>query len=1473
MELLLVVSRTGRPPVDLRVDIDAAAPAAELIDALKDTVGATGPVDAYVARTASRLDPARTVSDARLVHGDRLELVPAGRPPQESVRDATAALPAFELTVVGGPSAGARYPLRAGSAYIVGRDDTADIVVGDPQTSRRHVHLGVGSHAVVATDAGSANGTFLDGRRLSAPTEVQPGQVLELGTTQLSIVAVAGAAHGHANVTWVDGRESYSRSPRVARTTTSPVVTVPTAPVQPPRRKIPMATALVPVVMGAVMAYFMGPMMLLFALMGPVVMAASSWEDRRSGRKEYAARRAAYVAEMDQLERTVDATHRALLAERRSAAPSVAELVEWVRSRDPRLWERRYDEADFLTVRIAAADLPSRLSVTTNVSDTTKGLTAPETADQERAKALAASHALDPAVPVDVGLTTTGVLGIAGSARVRTALVSWLVVQAAILHSPRDLAIVGLLPATESSPQSEWAWLRWLPHTETLLVGVPGARTVASEAEDVRALFQVVDDLVTTRRLRAERGVGDERPYPWVLVVVPGPTAVPQPALSRLLADGPRFGVSCIVADTVAERLPGECRAIVRVDDRGDAGSVTLTASGDQISNLVIDGLSPDLAREVARRLAPLSDATAATATGEVPRRVLLLDLLEMPEPEARQIQRRWATYAGTGTLGAPIGTGSAGPVSIDLRRDGPHGLAAGTTGSGKSELLQSLIGSLAATYPASTLTFVLVDYKGGAAFADCVQLPHTVGFFTDLDAHLAKRALISLNAELRRRERILRENGCKDLPELEQRRPDVGLANLFIVFDEFAFLKKEVPEFVAGVVDIAQRGRSLGVHLMLATQRPSGVVDENIRANTNLRIALRMADEQDSNDVLDRPDAARLPKSLPGRAFVRVGHSDVTLVQSAYANARSQQGGSTRQPTTVEPFLVASGLRDATRGGGHRDVQDDRPTDLQRLVAAIREAHTVSGVADQPKPWLDPLPPLIDLTALLALPAPSDASTTAIPIGHVDLPERQAQDVCWYDPGVTGHLLVYGTSGTGKTQLLRSIAAALSARCGPDDVHLYGLDATGHGLGPLTALPIVGGVVSIDEPERIDRLFGLLEQIVAERAALLATANAGSLAEYRAGGGALPYVVVLLDGLGAFRQTYMNIDRGELLERFERLVGQGRATGLAFVITADRRSAVPTTLSSGISERIVLRMADGDEYASLGLPTALASSTLPPGRGFLNGVEVHVAVLGEDASGAGQAKRLAELGTASAARLQGATPCRPQGVYPLPDRIDRTTVAFGAVQRASVPLGVSGDTYSPVALDLDESPVFGVFGTDRCGRSMTLLTLARGLVESTPGLEAYLVAPRRTPLLAAPWWREVGSGADAADDLARRLEDRLRDHESNPCPWLVVVDDGEELADTPGGNALATLLRRARDVDLTVLAAVQTHTAHRAFGGWITGLRKVRNGIILNPNVDTDGDLYGVRLPKKASRRFPPGRGYLVSRGPVDYVQVVWPD
>ncbi|MCB2178093.1 MAG: FHA domain-containing protein [Actinomycetales bacterium] len=1459
MELLLVVTGPSRTPREVRVEVDPASPAAELLAALRDATGGVGEVDGWVSPTGARIDPARPVAELGLAHGDTVELTVPGTAPTGTSSDATRTPAAFELCVAAGPGAGRREPLVAGRGYLVGRDASADIVLDDERISRRHLHLGVGSKSVVATDAGSSNGSFLDGSRLDEPTPVLAGQVVEIGSTQLTIEPARGTAT--ASVRRADGRDAFSRPPRVARPDIPRRIQVPAPPQKPPRRRIPLSAALVPVLVGGVLAYFLGPVMLLFALMGPLVLVASTWEDRRSGRRDYATRRAAYETALAQLSDQVDGTYRDLLAARRADAPNLAELAGWVHSRSPRLWKRRPDDTDFLTVRIGTADLPSRLVVDVAVAAADPDAT-PDPADLERAEELARTHATDPAVPVDVGLPTVGVLGVAGDPTARDALLRWIAFQAAALHSPKDLAIVGLLP--DDGPS--WSWLRWLPHTETLLQGLPGGRSVACQEDDVRALFQVVDDLVVQRRLRAERGVGDQTAHPVVLVVVPGPIPVPRPALSRLMADGPRHGVLVVVGAGGVEQLPGECRAVV--DAAGPDGSVTLTATGDTVPGVRLDALGSDQATDLGRRMAPLRDASASSASGEVPRRVLLLDLLGLPEPDPDAIRRRWSDHAGTGDLGAPLGEGAAGPVVVDLRRDGPHGLTAGTTGSGKSELLQAWIGALAATHPASALTFVLIDYKGGAAFKDCVDLPHTVGFFTDLDAHLASRALVSLNAELRRREEILREHSCKDLPELEQRFPAAAPASLFLVFDEFAFLKKEVPQFVSGVIDIAQRGRSLGVHLMLATQRPAGVVDDSIRANTNLRIALRMADEQDSSDVLDRPDAARIPKGLPGRGYVRLGHTDVTLVQSAYASARSQQRGATRQPTTVTPFEVRSGLR--ATSSGVREVHDERPTDLQRLVTAIRAAHVAAGVPDQPRPWLDPLPDRVDLADLLDAAAPAGLTAAAAPLGLVDRPERQARDIHWYDPEVHGHVLVFGTGGAGKTQLLRTVAASLAARLDPADIQLYGLDFAGRGLAPLVALPQVGGVVAAEESERVDRLFDMLDALVARRTRRLSEAAASNLAELRAGGGRLPYVVVLLDGFAAFRQTYLNVDRGELVERFDRLVARGRAVGVTFVVTADRPNAVPSTLSSAVSERVVLRMAEGNDYASLGLPSALADTTLPPGRGFAQGSEVQIAMLGDDASGAGQALALERLGATVRSRPGGADAVRPPAVEVLGDDIRTSDLPVAAPTLSAVPIGISGISHGPVGVDMGEDPVFAVLGPALSGRTTTLETLTAGLVAARPELECYLLAPRRTPLAERPWWHEVARGTEASDDLARRLADQARERRTTPGrPWLVVVDDGDELVDSPNATALSTLIRTGRDLDLVVLAALGTHTAHRAFGGWATDLRKGKHGIVLTPDVDTDGDLFGLRFPRRASRRFPAGRGLLVDRGIVDYVQV----
>ena len=339
----------------------------------------------------------------------------------------------------------------------------------------------------------------------------------------------------------------------------------------------------------------------------------------------------------------------------------------------------------------------------------------------------------------------------------------------------------------------------------------------------------------------------------------------------------------CLDAD---ERLlPAECQAVVVAEP---GGLRVQQAMADVIRQVRPDAALPGWCLPLARSIAPVRDVSDGDEASMLPDSARLLDVLDIEPPAAAVIAARWRG-CGRSTF-AIVGESYDGPFGIDLRKDGPHALIAGTTGSGKSELLQTIVASLAIANRPDEMTFVLVDYKGGSAFADCVQLPHTVGMVTDLDPHQVERALASLSAELTRREHTLAAAGAKDIEDyqlLVDKRQARPLPRLVIVIDEFASMVRDLPDFVTGLVNIAQRGRSLGIHLILATQRPSGVVSADIRANTNLRIALRVTDAAESADVIGAPDAASISKTTPGRAYVRLGHGSLVPFQTGRVGGR----------------------------------------------------------------------------------------------------------------------------------------------------------------------------------------------------------------------------------------------------------------------------------------------------------------------------------------------------------------------------------------------------------------------------------------------------------------------------------------------------------------------------------------------------------------------------------------------------------
>jgi S-DNA-T family DNA segregation ATPase FtsK/SpoIIIE len=1418
----------GDEAVDVAVEAQLDATGATVIVAVTSAVHASTDAVVECARTRRAIEPLTSIESAGLMRGDRL--IVGGR--IESQASKTGA--AWDLVVLGGPAAGTRFPLVNGEQTL-GRDGT--LAIDDPSLSGVHVALTVRNGGVVVRDAGSRNGTAIEGIALAPDEEraVAEGAVIRAGRTTFTIEKPAAAAA--PDVPLADGSIPFNRPPRVVPPFTPArfALEPPPGPAQRPR--IPLAACLMPVLIGVVLYFVLHNVaMLAFVAFSPLMAVGTFVEDRRNGKGHFKRESARFRERLAKLRTDLDSARATEAIARRASAPPLADLIERAETRSERLWERRPADEDFLALRLGSASLPSTITV-----DFPDGGVEAMRAEADE---LLAWYGVVPEVPVVGRLKELGVLGLAGPRERVDALGRALVVQMAALHSASDMTIMAAL---SEDAVAGWDWVKWLPHFQS--------DDECTAAVGTEAANELIDELLRTERERSDRtrqAVGDVEQLTTIVLLADERVLENRAVLGPLLRRGRESRIYVVWLGADRRALPGECEGVVELDSQNSRLTFTRTTSADVVTDVTADGVEPRLARRVAVALAPFVDVSASAAATRIPPRIALLDLLDVDELDPEWVTRRWERSSG---LGAEIGATGDGALTIDFRREGPHGLVAGTTGAGKSELLQTLVASLALAHPPSRLTFLLVDYKGGAAFKDCDRLPHAVGMVTDLDEHLTQRALVSLEAELRRREAILRDAGARDLQELEQRSPDRAPPSLLIVIDEFATLAKDVPEFVQGVVDVAQRGRSLGVHLLLATQSPSGVVTKDIRANTNLKIALRVSGPGESQDVLEVADAAAIPRSRPGRAIARTGHGELTMFQSAFVGGvtasqqmdvavrRFELAGSNEQPTVIAEAASAT-----------------PETDLDRIVEVCREAVGLLDLASPRKPWLDALPASLPLRTLEQPADPAEAA-----VGLIDDPEHQSQYPFILDLAETGSVLVYGAGGSGKSSLLRSLATSLARRSRVSNFHVYGLDFAGHGLRPLEALPHCGAVIAGGDIERVERLFTVLRRRIDSRKEALAEHRVFSIEELaQVSGQDVPRTLVLLDGYSNFLATFERVTMASPIDALPRLMSDGRAVGVHFVLTADRRGAFSSTIASAAPEKIIFRMAAEDDYLTLGLDLRrVRGAKLPPGRAFTStGLEAHAATVSDDPAPEAQTAAIEALGASLADADVGH---RAPAIGQLP-----TVVGLGEMPVPDRPLtaalGIADQSLEPLVLDLAERH-FLVVGPRRSGRSTALATIALGLRQGSSNAEFFLAAPRRSPLTNLPLWMSKANGPDACAELIRELDAALSASVENGVPRFLVIDDGEELLDSPASATLEGLIRRGRDRHLYVLAALE-RTAARAFSGWPRELRKDEMGLLLRPD-DDDGLLLGAALPRRRNMEFPAGRGYFVAAGTVELVQV----
>ena len=1430
MRVQVSVGRQGGAPLDVVLDVDDDLPVATVATALGRAAGV--PAQGLFVR-GELLESDLPVGESALVDGVLVQLTEADAVTAPSLPPSRG----WQLHVVGGSGSGLVAELPIG-AHSLGRGGPFGFT--DRTMSRDHAVLTVTADGAFLTDRGSANGTLLEGELVTEPdTPVAFGRVFRLGDTAMVIVPATSsdAAIEPAG----PGTRAFVRAPRLLPSGRPVKIQLPDEPSAREARRIPMIMVLAPLAIGVVLAVVLrSPLYLMFAIASPLMMIGNAVSDRRQTARENREARKSYEHEFAAAQERIS---RALAAEterRRNlhADPAAALLTAVLPGK--RLWERRRGDPDALSLRLGTADLPAEVEVT--------GRHGGETPDEPRTV-----HA----VPATVPLREAGVLGLAGPADQLTGLLRWVVLQLAIHHPPRDLALTLLAPRA----RADWNWLRWLPHARPA-DGDGAVAFVGNDPETVAARVAELVALVKGRRAAAGSGRAQAEAFPAHVVVVHGFRALrATPGLAQVLQDGPAVGVYAVCGDEEERFLPEAATATAVFDPEDDTALLVRRSGHDPVPAVLAEPVSAELAEAAARALAPLRDVSVEDDDAVLPDSVRLLDLLGLEPPSVDGVRARWQLDGRSTRM--VVGAGLHGPFTLDLRTDGPHGLVAGTTGAGKSELLQSTIASLAVANRPDALNFVLVDYKGGSAFKDCAFLPHTVGMVTDLDAHLVERALTSLGAELTYREHRLAGAGVKDIDDYlelqkrEQARPP--LPRLLIVIDEFASMARELPDFVTGLVNIAQRGRSLGIHLLLATQRPSGVVSPEIRANTNLRISLRVTDSTDSTDVLEAPDAARIPKSAPGRGYARLGHGGLVPFQAGRIGGRRPG----QRAADAEPFVVPVSWHQVGYAAPRKPATQSSAvevTDLSVLVEAVRAAAATEGVVAQRSPWLDALP-----QRLLVGDLDAPAGDTAVPFGLQDLPAHQQRRVATFDPAADGHLLVIGAQQSGRSQLLRTLAGAVGVHCSTGDVHLYGLDCGNGALLPLQDLPHCGAVVTRTQTERAVRLLDRLAREVERRQQVLADGGFADITEQRRNNrpeDRLPHVVLLLDRWEGFLPTLGEVDGGRLTDVLLSVVREGASVGISAVITGDR-SLGTSRLASLTDNKLVLRLADRGDYSLIGLSARSVPSLVPPGRGFFvdGTVETQVAMLSDDESGQGQGAAIAEI--AKAAHVRDALvpkTSRPFRIDVLPSRLSfdqawEMRPSDAGPQFALV--GVGGDELTGVGPDLTgaRGPAFVVAGPARSGKSTLLAVMAESLLRQ--GTTVVVGAPRPSPLRTLAGRPGVLAVVEDASTSAERWRELLTAAPGRPL--VVLLDDGDLLRDCPASEVFRDVVKGMAGPGRALVLAGNADSICTGLSGWQVEAKKSRQGVLLSPQGSTDGDLIGARIARSAvGQPVHPGRALM---------------
>ncbi|MEU7331877.1 type VII secretion protein EccCa [Streptomyces parvus] len=1262
----------------------------------------------------------------------------------------------------------------------------------------------------------------------------------------------------------------------------------------------------------------LGAIILVVTVIGSVALLFSQ---RGKAQRTRRTQREAYLAYVEDLREELSGEER----ERRERAdvlnPPPYALYDIVR--DPaRLWERRRVDDDFLKVRVGTGEMPVRDLQIAEPGSTV--LTPPDLFMLNEASALVNRFRNGTELPLTVPLDRIGNVSVIGPREDCLRVARALLVQTAALHAPDDVAVALAAPGDR---MADWEWAKWLPHlldTEQF-DGPVAARRIAPSAPQLAR--QIGAELRRRASYAAEvrRGLAGRDALSMnsrLLVVTDGhgedAVDLPRPDDAVGLRE---MGVTVLHLLEQRVQEPGHVSVRITVDG-ADVTIEDLRTPEAVEAHGTVDEAGIPFTEGLARMLAPLRLSAESLGDAPLSGPVEFAAMLGIDDVARLDLDRLWAPRGERAFLRVPIGiSDSHEPVLLDLKESselgmGPHGLCVGATGSGKSELLRTLVLALVATHPPEDLALVLVDYKGGATFAPFAELPHVAGVITNLEnqAGLVERVHSSLAGEVKRRQQALKDAGnvadIGDYAALRaEKRPDLDpLPHLFVVIDEFGELLTAKPDFIDLFLSIGRIGRSIGVHLLLSSQRIEGGKLKGLDTYLSYRLGLRTFSADESRTVLETTDAFHLPP-LPGFGYLKVDTSHYARFKAGYVSGAyrgpvrrhdDEETGPLALP--YEAFNTLAGPDEARQSPEPASRRRETgPTELGVMVDQLTgAAAAVRSI------WLPPLP---TATALDTVAGPLDIGPNGmrlagavaegrrtplrVPVGLLDDPARQWQGQWFLDLTVAGgHAAVIGGPQSGKTTLLRTLVLSLALTHTPREIGVYGLDLVGGGLQALSGLPHVGGIAGRADRERAARTVEEVRTMLALREDLFREHGIDSVDQLRTlhAAGRLPElasaeILLVIDGFGALRDDFDELD-----DAIADILKRGGGYGIHVVAGMLRWNDVRIAIQSNFGTRVELRLNDPGES---GIDRKLAETLSPdePGRVLTDG-KLFAQVALPRTDGVDDTTDLGAVLERTARTVRATWNGEvAQPVRVLPQILEPHSLPGPAAEPTRVPIGLDQSALAPVLLDLfrhDQHLL--VLGDSECGKTNLLRTVAHGLVDryGEDDLVFAVMDPRRSLRGVVPeelnggyaYNSKLCAGLSAAitTELEKRLPDenaRLEDLEPGNWgkgPRIVVLVDDYDVLTTAGQSPLSPFLPyipSAVDIGLHFVLTRRVAGASRGmYEPLVQGLRESGASALLMAGDRSEGQLFpGVYASQQA-----PGRGVFIRRGrPNRLIQTVY--